>query len=675
MKIRERFGSVSFPGWLFVALMALYNEVVLHIWVSDPIQWGRLAAVCAFGLGFGGILALVTSLFPRPKVSKWIAVALSLVVSVVWLTEYFVSDAYQVFMTPKLIAQGAGGVAEDYLTLVLSLLWRNLWRIALLLVPIVLYALFCRDTVKTWKLRVGLVLGTVVCYLLGWGAVNGLTRDASRFTTTYSFDSAIRCFGLHMGIALETGHGGDGDMAPAFVAPTMPTMPTTPQEESPETEPTEAVQIVYDDNIMTGWDPEELAQTEKNQNIAALHSYVASLTPTKQNAYTGLFAGKNLILITAEAFTAEVIDPELTPTLYRLANEGIQFTDYYQPAWGASTTSGEFSNIIGLVPATAGMCMKEGIQQHLFLTMGHQLQRLGYSSVAYHNNTASFYDRDKTHTYLGYDKFLARSGGLEGITPVWPESDLEMIDITVPQYIDDQPFSVYYMTVSGHSMYSQNTNAQAKKNYDKVKDLDYSETVKCYLAANLELENAMASLIRQLEEAGIADDTVIVMATDHYPYGLEPSETWKNSTNYLKELFGVKTVDKFVRDHNRLIIWSGCIEGQDIVVDEPVYSLDILPTVSNLFGVEYDSRLLVGRDVFSGEDPLVLWQDHSWKTDKGTYDALKGEFTPAEGVGEVSEAYIDYISSLVANKITYSKSVQNYDYFNYVSDALGLERK
>ena len=237
-----------------------------------------------------------------------------------------------------------------------------------------------------------------------------------------------------------------------------------------------------------------------------------------------------------------------------------------------------------------------------------------------------------------------------------------MIDITVPQYIDKQPFSIYYMTVSGHSVYTKK-NHMAGKNYDVVADMDVSEPVKCYYAANMELEYAMESLVRQLEEAGIADDTVIVIATDHYPYGLERSSAWENSKDYLPELYGVKKVDRFVRDHNALIIWSGCIEDMDIVVDTPVYSLDILPTVSNLFGVEYDSRLLVGRDVFSDAMPLVLWPNFSWVTDKGTYDSTTGIFTPREGE-TADEAYIDYVTALVKNKITFSKSVQNLDYYD-----------
>ena len=208
----------------------------------------------------------------------------------------------------------------------------------------------------------------------------------------------------------------------------------------------------------------------------------------------------------------------------------------------------------------------------------------------------------------------------------------------------------------------------SRKNYDLV-DYDGSETVKCYLAAQMELEMAMESLIRQLEEAGIADDTVIVISPDHYPYGLERSSTWKNTENYLNELYGVTEVDRFTRDSNALIIWSGCLEDKNLKVETPVYSLDILPTLSNLFGLNYDSRLLVGRDVFSDTEPLVLWPEYSWKTDKGTYDSGSRTFTPAEGV-EVDDSYVDRIKAIVSNKISYSREVQNLKYFQVLSDFL-----
>ena len=663
MKWKEKIASHPIPCWVPVLISVLWCEGLLHLWAASPLHWGRLTAVLCFALGWGALLGLVTTFFPE-KAGKWLAVALSVLIAVVWLAEYFIWDAYRIFMDPGTVFNGAGGVARDYGDLVVSLLGRNLWRIGLFLLPGVLYGLFCRSSRSGWKIRGLLAALTAAGCLLGFGAVKGLTGDGQRLGSAYNFDSAVSSFGLHMALVLDITRDSSPVSEPEFVVPEA--------TQAPEPEAATESEQRRRPNVLSRLDFPALAEQTPDDRIAALHRYVAALAPTGKNDYTGLFAGKNLIFITAEAFSAEVIDPERTPTLYRLANQGIRFTDYYQPAWGASTTSGEFANLVGLVPTNLGLCMKEARQQDLFLTIGKQLQAQGYSSAAYHNHNKDFYDRHKTHVHLGYDTFLAQYGGLEGITPVWPESDVEMIDVSVPQYIDDQPFSVYYMTVSGHCLYSQKANAQAKKHYDKVADLDASEAVKCYYASQLELEYALANLMRQLEAAGIADDTVIVLATDHYPYGLERSGTWKNTSDYLRELYGVEEYDQFIRDHNALILWCGSIEGQNITVDTPVYSLDILPTLSNLFGLEYDSRLLVGRDVFSDASPLVLWPDHSWITDKGRYDAKTGTFTPDPGK-EVPEGYVQRIRDTVANKIHYSDSVLETDYFNILAKELGRQ--
>ena len=676
-EIKKHLGRYPVPGWMYLIFTTAYNEVLLHLWTTEALQPGRFLAVIAFGLGFGCILALVSSLLPSLRAAKWTAVVLGTLVTVIWLVEYFISDAYQVFMTPATVFNGAGGVAGDFLNLVISLVIRGMWRILLALLPTFLYALLCRGVSTGWKLRGTLAAAAAGMYLLGWCSVKFLTSDQSRFGAAYEFDSAVRCFGLHMALNLETANAVSGGQEAEFVAmPTQPVqIPTQPEDSQDQTESeTEPAQVAYEDNVIAQLDLDALLETYKsNANISQLLNYVNSLTPSKQNEYTGLFEGKNLILITAEAFAAQAIDPERTPTLYRMANEGIRFTEYYQPAWGGSTTSGEFSNLVGLVPTNGGVCMKEAIQQNLFLTMGNQLQRLDYYSAAYHNHANNFYDRNKTHTHLGYDRFIAQYGGLEGVKLVWPESDWEMMVATLPDYIDQQPFSIYYMTVSGHCVYSQEENAMSKKNYDVVADMDCRETVKCYYASQQELENAMAYLVEQLELAGIADDTVIVISTDHYPYGLERSGAWKNNADYLAELLGVQSYDKFIRDNNALIIWSGCLEDMDLEIDTPVYSLDILPTLSNLFGLEYDSRLLIGRDVFSEEIPLVLWSDHSWATDLGRYDAQTGEFTPAEGA-QVPEGYQEAIDAIVSNKIAFSRGVLNNDFYNCITEALGIER-
>ena len=658
----------TIPGWLYLALMLVYHEVLLHLWTTPDGNDHRLAVVALFALTTGALLAMLTSCLPA-RAGKWIGFIGGLAMTVLYMLEYCLEDSFQLFMSLTVVSAGAGGVAADFTDTVKALLSANLWRIALLLVPTILYAVICRPRKSRRIAAIWLLAAAVIFGGLTFGAVRMVPGYADGFTA-FAFDNAVRDYGLHVALVLDAAKGNEGASftdVPMVTEPTTEDETTVEEETAAEEETTPAIVRVPQ---VLDLDFGALAAAESDADVAAIHSYVASLSPSLTNEYTGLFEGKNLILISAEAFTGAWLDPELTPTLWRLVHEGIYFSDYYQPLWGASTTGGEYSNVVGLVP-NSGQCMKETAQQDLFLTIGNQLQALGYSSTAYHNNSYTYYDRHKTHTLLGYDEFIGMGNGMEeGVTNVWPQSDLEMFEFTVQKHLDAQPFSLYYMSVSGHSEYSQGGNAMSRKNYEVVKDLDASEAIKCYIAANLELEYAMASLVSQLEEAGIADDTVIAISSDHYPYGLDQSDAWGTSESYLSELFGQPCDSRFVRDQNALIIWSGCIEDMDIVVDTPVSSLDLLPTLSNLFGVAYDSRLLVGRDVFSEAQPLVFWPDYSWKTDKGTYNHSNRTFTPNEGV-TVDEGYVDRISGQVKNKLTYSKSVQTEDYFNYVVKALG----
>lgn len=399
----------------------------------------------------------------------------------------------------------------------------------------------------------------------------------------------------------------------------------------------------------------------------SLDEYVATQKPSSKNEMTGRFAGYNLIFISGEAFSAEAIRKDTTPTLYRMATKGIQFTDYYQPA-SAGTTGGEYENVFGMLPTDGGGSFKDVEDHNNEITIGWALNKLGYEGWAFHNNDYTYYDRNLTHNKIGYNHgFIGYGNGMEEwVESQWPQSDYEMIKGTFDNlYGDASPFNVYYMSVSGHSAYYYDSNAMSRKWWDKVEGLEYSEPVKAYLACNVDLDKAMEYLIEQLEEKEIADKTVIVIGADHFPYGLD-NDGALGELPYLSELYGYNVETIMQRDHNRLIMWSGSLEDEDpIVVDEPTSSIDILPTLLNLFGVEWDSRLLPGRDVFSDREALVFDLSYNWMTDLGTYFAGSDTFVPVEGA-KVPKGYVDEINAAVADKISYSTAVLDSDYYRHV---------
>ena len=454
-----------------------------------------------------------------------------------------------------------------------------------------------------------------------------------------------------------------------------PSVDPTPQP-SESTEPK-----VYGYNVLD-IDFDALAAGESNETIRGIHEYMDSLTPSQQNEYTNYFAGKNLILITAEAFSPYVISEELTPTLYKLANNGFVFNNFYQPNWTLSTTGGEFSVMTGVIPnwIKNSNSFKVSANNDMPIGLGWMFGELGYNTLAYHNNSYTYYSRDKTHPNLGYD-FYGIGNGLEMPDgSLWPQSDLDMMVATVGGYIQDYVengtnFHAYYMTVSGHCNYNWGGNDMSKK-YRAVAEAaypNYSESVQAYIACNLELEAAMSYLVGQLEAAGIADETVIVLAADHYPYAMAEGDV-----DYYNELTGLNDSEKLTsRYRNTLIMWCGEME-EPVIVDTPCSSIDIVPTICNLFGLDYDSRLYSGRDIFatnyvaneySNCMPLVIFANtgfgNSWITAAGTYEASTKTFTPNEGV-EVPDGYVKAVNRLVQAEYSYAKQIIQQDYYSVV---------
>ena len=365
-------------------------------------------------------------------------------------------------------------------------------------------------------------------------------------------------------------------------------------------------------------------------------------------------------MYTAEGFSPYAIREDLTPTLYKIAQEGYQFTNFYTPLWELSTSDGEYAICTGQIPESGIWSMATSGNNEMPFTLGNQMKKAGYKTMAFHNHDYDYYDRNISHPNLGYE-YQAKGTGVE-VTDTWPESDVEMMDQTVERYVNHQPFHAYYMTVSGHMNYSFRENAISAKNKELVNDLNMSETAKAYLACQIELDRAVESLLKQLEEAGVLEKTLIMITPDHYPYGL--------NNEFISELAG-KTIDEdFELYRSTLLLYTPNMET--VVVDKPCSSLDILPTMSNLMGLEYDSRLFVGRDIFSDSDPLVILYSHNFITDKGRYNALTNEFIQAPGA-DVDEEYVRSMIDEVEAKFYYSSKILDENYYSYILDAMNNE--
>lgn len=405
-------------------------------------------------------------------------------------------------------------------------------------------------------------------------------------------------------------------------------------------------------------DFEALVRSEEDEDLVAMHDYFAQVEPTDKNEWTGYFEGKNLIWIVAEAFSSLAVDPELTPTLYRLSNEGFVFNNFYTPLWGLSTSDGEYVTTTGLIPKAGAWSYLQSAENHMPFGFGHLFSKQGYRTLAYHNNTYTYYGRDQSYPNMGYE-YYGLGNGLE-VTRSWPESDEEMMRLSVPQYVSEENFMVYYLTVSGHLNYNVDQNDMSAKHWGAVEHLSYTEGPKAYLASQIELDHAVASLLEQLEAAGRLEDTVIVLSGDHYPYGLQDEE--------ISEILGHEVDANFEKFKSTLILWNSGMD-EPVQVDKYCSSLDVMPTLANLFGLEYDSRLLAGRDILSDAPGLVIFYNYSFLSERGAYISTLERFTPWGEGQEDDEEYLAQTLDDIRDRFRYSALILDEDYYRVLFQA------
>jgi hypothetical protein len=426
--------------------------------------------------------------------------------------------------------------------------------------------------------------------------------------------------------------------------------------------PTQEPIKVYEDNVLD-IDFESLNSTQEEEDIKQLNTYFSSLSPSKKNEKTGIYEGYNVIYMTCEAFSPYAIDEDLTPTLYKMAHDSYIFENFYTTGdWYTSTSDGEYMMSTGLIPMSVKNTFAKTYTNYFAFALPQVLKPEGYSARAFHNNSGTVYSRNLTHPNLGYE-FFSKDNGLE--VSGWPESDLEMMEQSVPMYISDEKFLAYYMTVSGHLNYTFSGNTQAKKHEEKVAQLPYSDACKAYIACHIELDLAMEYLLNQLEAAGVADHTLIVMVADHYPYGLSDAE--------ISEFLGHDVETTFERYKSTLILYTPAKTDSEIIT-KPCEAIDVLPTILNMLGADYDSRMITGRDIFAEEPGLVIFPSRSFITEDYTFKFNGKEITPLSD-REISEDEVLAMRKHIDDCFYVSSKIAELDYYRKIGlDTYNFEK-
>lgn len=635
---------------LWWSFLIIYLEIIYKFFIMKDILTTNTFSVVLFSIPWIIIFTIITSIF-NEKVNKILTIVFSFLIILVTLAQIVYYNFYNSMFSFLSLTTGTGQVMQFYV-MIASVIARIWYIFAMILIPYILFLIFKNKLFDFKKNNLKFLISYLLIFILSFLGIilvvnksdKGfyslkrlifkthapmLTIDKTGLFTMEMIDIERYIFGFNEEIYSEQINMNNEE------------------EKVPE------VKIEYN---TTDIDFDKLINDETDDKIKSMHVYFKNTDPSNKNEYTGMFKDKNLIFITAEAFDTIAIDEKLTPTLYKIANNSFIFKNYYQPLYPVSTSDGEYMNLNSLIPKEGVWSFKQTSKISMPYGIGNMFNKEGYASYGFHNHNYNYYDRQKSHKNIGL-KYYGCGNGLEKKMNCkhWPNSDKEMIDATTSYYIDNDKFMTYYMTVSGHLNYNFSGNNMAYRNKNKVKDLKYSTAIKAYLATQIELDKSIEKLLQVLEEKGKLNDTLIVIAPDHYPYGL--------TTKQMNEISTIDRNDKFEKFHTTLIMYNPNIEKT--VVDKVISSLDILPTIYNLYGLTFDSRLLMGRDIFSNNEHIVILSDRSWITDKGKYNSVTKEFTSTTNE-EIEEDYIDRINMIVNQRYGMSSLIIDNNYYKKI---------
>lgn len=645
----EKLKNKNVNSLLVFFLTFCYLEILFKIIMHYPLFSLNLINNILYMLFLTIVCKFLTSCFKR-KINMGIF--------------YFLLSFFCLFYAVQVVVHNIFGFAFDFSLLgatdqimrftgdMFKLIFRNILYILVIFLPVILSAIFhkhidCEQIVFKKGILL-LPLAAVFYFLFMASLLIGKNKDNSAYNLYYNshnVEISLKNLGVINTMFIDFERFVFGFSGDIEILPTDTTMDTGKNEEETK----------YEANNLD-IDFESLINNS-NGTIKTMHQYFQNETGSFKNEYTGMFKDKNLIMFMAESFNEIAVSKELTPTLYKLVNNGFVFKNFYTPTI-SSTIGGEFQELTGLVAASGFLTPWKNGKNTFPYGLGTMFKNAGFATFAFHDNSYTFQSRNKYLPSLGFTNFKACGNGLESKMNCkrWPESDVEMFKATFDDYINTEgKFMVFYATVSGHGDYVWSGNAMSTKHKDEVANLKVSEKPKAYVAAQIELDKALELLLQKLEDAGKLDDTVIALVGDHYPYYLSEAE--------VNELASYKKDSVVEINHSNFILWNNKMDK--VEVDKVGSQIDVLPTIYNLFGLPYDSRVIIGKDILSTTPGLAIFGNQSWVSDYGTYFAAQSEFVPKKGK-EVDDNYVSDMNKKVASKVNMSKLILTEDYYKYI---------
>ena len=413
----------------------------------------------------------------------------------------------------------------------------------------------------------------------------------------------------------------------------------------------------------------------------------------KKNDYTNIFEGRNLIVIHAESVQNAAVRQsfnglEVAPTLNRLKDEGIYFSNFYAEASSGTSSDSEFSFSTSLLPVTNG-AVAVSYWNREYETLQKLLKDKGYNTLSFHANNGEFWNRNNFHKSLGYNTFYSKNSFkvTEENTIGLGLSDKEFFKQLTPklkkEYEENGKFMATLIMLSNHTPFDavdkygefdvdikeDETVTENGVEVSKTVTYPYMEGTKLgnYFKSVHYADSALDELMTELDEEGLLDNTVVVIYGDHD--AKLPKSDYVRLNNYDKENDDVldkddekyEEVDYFDYELNRsvpLIIWTKD-KKFNTTIDTAMGMIDVMPTLSNMLGVK--PKYALGNDIINLNDNVVAFPNGNWLTNNIYYNSQKDEYKVINPNAVIDKDTISKNSDIASKKLEISNDIILYD--------------
>lgn len=635
----KKWCGIPFVLYSFISLSLI---LLITEFIFKAVQFGlafdvSLLRITLFSLATAGILACILSLLPL-KPSRILNTIFCFVFPIYALFQMGIYNMMHSYTTLK-TAGGMAGAMGDYVIQYIRQVPIGYWLV--LVIPFAYF--FISKKLNIYKSKnyktIALILVSAIALDEGGLILMLAYGDWDQYAYPQYQETAIREYGIERFLIRD-------------IATIFSEKDATIQEE--EYTKLDSTRVIDD----TTW--KELSEEDTNEDRKTVDNYLMNRNIDGYNDKTGLLEGKNLIYIMVEAWDYIGLDEELTPTLWKMKEEGWDFSNHYTPKFDTGTSDSEIISETSLVPRRDMNVYAEFANNDWTDSIFSIFNAQGYSTHAYHNWTDEFYPRTTMMESLYCEDYQDFDDLPFKMISGW-QSDYDLFKLTTDLYINEDKFMTMYITSSTHFPYNTTWDVTGNQYLDKINKVhpDYPEDVKHYISKAMELDKGMEYLLDTLEKAGKLEDTAIVFFADHHPLNM--------NVNYLIEYTSeVDRSEGMNEFRSPFVIYCPSLLGDETFTGVSS-TYDILPTVLNLYDMDYDPRLYLGTDYFSDSESIVYFPDGDWLTDKGIYYASTNTFE-ATTDETVQDSYIQNNTTKTNNAFNISYLIYKTDYFHYRSE-------